>query len=242
MKYITKILAVTILVGGLPTLVSAATMSVSPASQSVKVGDTFTVSIKLDTQGQSIDGVDIRYLSFNPGLLQVEDTNAATAGTQITAESLMALTVLNNVDNQTGKISFSQVATGGTKYKGSGILATIKFKAIAAGTAALTFDHAPGKTTDTNVAASGSDILSGVANGSFTIGAGNPLLRTTPPKTTTVTPPSGSALPEDAGAPLPESDNSEFVFSEKKSFWQIIVALFRDAISSFGGRVDRLSN
>jgi hypothetical protein len=153
----------------LPTLASAATLSVSPSTQSVNVGDTISISVNLDTQGSSIDGVDLRYLNYNPALLQVQDANTSTTGVQITAGSLMPMTLANSVDTSLGKITFSQVVAGGNKYKGSDTLATISFKALAAGTANLTFNYTLNSTTDSNVASSGSDVLSAVVNGVYTI-------------------------------------------------------------------------
>lgn len=157
----------------LPLGASAATLSVSPSTQTVGVGDTFTVSVRLDTQGSSIDGVDLRYLNFNPSILQVVDANTSTAGVQIAQGSLMPLTLLNSVDAGAGRVAFSQVVAGGTKYSGSGTLASITFKALAAGTAAVTFSYTPGNTTDSNIAASGGDILNAVINGSYTVRGGS---------------------------------------------------------------------
>lgn len=153
----------------LPSVVSAATLSVSPSSQSVKVGDTFSVVVSLDTQGTFIDGVDFRYINYNPAVLQVQDSSASSGGVQIAPGVLMSMTLANNVDTNLGRITFSQVASGGNKYKGSGTLATITFKALSAGTANLTFNHTSGNTTDSNVAANGSDVLTAVINGSYTV-------------------------------------------------------------------------
>lgn len=153
----------------LPSLTQAATLSVSPSAQNVKTGDTLSISVILDTQGESIDGVDIKYLNFNPALLQVVDANSSISGVQITSGSLMSATLLNSVDNTNGKISFSQVVSAGTKYKGSGTLATINFKVKSAGTANLTFNFTPNNTTDSNVATPGKDVLTAVVNGSYII-------------------------------------------------------------------------
>ncbi len=238
------LLALGILIA-LPSVASAATLSVSPAQQTVKTGEVFTVTVRLDTQGTSIDGVDLRYLTFNPSLLQVQDANSSQAGVQITPDSLMALTVLNSADNSMGKIAFSQVATGGTKYKGSGILATISFKAVAGGTASLMFNHTPKSTTDSNVAAAGEDVLTAVINGSYTISGTAPKVTETAkinstPTKTTVTPSIGSdgrALPEVTGSPIPETDTSDFQYSEKKGFWATVVSLIKDFFSSFISRL-----
>lgn len=169
MKFTIKNIAIVTTFIMLPVIASAATLSVSPSSQSVKAGDIFSVSVYLDTQGSSIDGVDLRYLNYNPKLLQVQDSGTTQAGIQISPGNLMPSTLLNKVDQTAGRIAFSQVAAGGTKYKGSGKLAVISFKALSAGNASLTFDYTPKSTTDSNVAMAGSDALNAVVNGVYTI-------------------------------------------------------------------------
>lgn len=177
-----KIMKKALLILGLllvPTFTFASTLSVSPSTQNVSVGSTFTVNVNLDTQNTSIDGVDLRYLNYNPSLLQVEDANVSTSGIQIAPGNLMAMTLVNKVDQSLGRITFSQVTGGNTKYRGSGTLATITFRALAAGTANLTFNYTANNTTDTNVAANGSDSLTAVVNGSYTIGGGSSSSNTT---------------------------------------------------------------
>jgi hypothetical protein len=251
-----KILIASALAFALPAIASAATMSVSPASQTVKVGDVFTVAIKLDTQGAKIDGVDIHYLSFNPALLQVVDANASTEGIQITPESLMALTVSNKVDNKIGQVAFSQVAAGGTKYSGSGNLAVVQFRAMAPGTAALTFGYTAHSTTDCNVASAGSDILTAVINGSYTITKNSNGPATPPAGTNPSTNPSNPTNGTTNGAQnTPAGTNNNggtvddgsnggdtsadggFQYQAKKSFWQTIWSLIAETFSSLWTRI-----
>ncbi len=153
----------------LPKFVNAATLSLSPSSGSYSVGQIFTVNILLDTQGQSIDGVDIRYLNYNPSQLEVQDDNATQTGIQITTGNLMPLTQANNVDKTTGKITFSQITAGGSTFKSSGaqILATIHFKILQAVNTTVSFDYVSGRTSDSNIASVGVDILTGVTNGAY---------------------------------------------------------------------------
>ena len=63
-------------------VVHAATFAITPESRTVNVGDTFSVEVILDTQSQAIDGIDFRYLNFDPAILQVEDDNPDQAGIQ----------------------------------------------------------------------------------------------------------------------------------------------------------------
>lgn len=205
----------------IPSLASAATLSVSPSSHTVKAGDIFSVSVRLDTQGDSIDGVDLRYLNYNSSLLQVLDADVAKSGVQVTPGTLMPMTLLNNVDQASGKISFSQVSAGGTKYKGSGTLAMISFKALASGSTQLTFNHTPSNTTDSNVAMAGKDTLSAVINGSITISGGVGVVAPTSIS-------SESRNSDGSFVPLPEGDSDESIESPKSqgSFWNAIDYVF----------------
>ena len=180
----------------LPIVTFAATLSISPSSQSVNAGDAFSVTVNLDTQGASIDGVDLRYLNYNPAILQLQDGNSSVAGVQITPGNLMPMTLANSVNTSLGKITFSQVAAAGSKYRGSGVLATLTFKALAAGTAALTFNYTSGNTTDSNVAAGGADVLSAVINGSYNVnGAVSSVGTFTPPVSQRTITPTPANLP-----------------------------------------------
>jgi len=149
----------------------AATLSLSPSSGSNSVGSIFTVTILLDTQSQAVDGVDIRYLNYSPTLLEAQDENTSQAGVQISAGTLLGNTVANNVDTTSGRISFSQVAAGGSAYSNAtgATLATVRFKVLTTGAAPVTFSFTLGSTADTNVAAGGSDVLTSVTNGSYTL-------------------------------------------------------------------------
>jgi hypothetical protein len=157
-----------------PAFTYAATLSVSPSTGSYQVGATITATILVDTTGGAADGVDILYLNFNPALLQVIDENTTTAGTQITPGILMPNTAINSTNNSTGQISFSQVPSGGNLFTSTGAqtLATVRFTVIGAGTAPVTFNHTLGSTSDSNVstrASGGSDLLTAVTNGSYTL-------------------------------------------------------------------------
>lgn len=148
---------------------SSARISLDPQTQAVKVGDVFPVDIVLDTGETPTDGVDIYSLHYDPALLAIVDDVSSKNGVQITPGVILPINAANIVDNKQGNLKFSQVAQGGTTYKGRGILATIHFKALGTGTAYLQFDFNKGSTVDSNVAFRGQDKLSTVVDGIFQI-------------------------------------------------------------------------
>src|SRR3989344_4641111 len=169
---------------------SAATLILSPTSGTYTINQPFTVTINLNTTGQTADGVDVFSLRFNPLVAQVQDAVTSVAGVQISAGTLLGQTLTNTVNNSTGTIQFSQVTTGGTTYNGSGVLATINFIGIANGSSNLNFDFTLGSTSDTNVAGGGTDRLTSVTNANFTVTGGTnpPILPPPPAPTPTPTP------------------------------------------------------
>jgi hypothetical protein len=141
----------------------AATLSASPVEGPITIGDTFTVEILLDTEGENTDGVDIKYLNFDPDLLEVQEVVSGT---------LYPSTQVNEFDNTVGTINFAQVTTAKSKYNGSGVLATITFLVKSKSRkATLDFDFELGNTIDTNVASGGTDVLTSVENGMYKLGS-----------------------------------------------------------------------
>jgi hypothetical protein len=136
----------------------------------IKAGDTFTVNVQLDTQGESIDGVDIYSVKFDPTYLEVVDTDRSQAGVQVSPGGLMPVVTVNRVDNKAGMIQFAQVTSGGTRFKGKGKFMSINLKALKAGKTLMSFDYIPGNTADTNVSANGADRLKSAAGLDITIG------------------------------------------------------------------------
>jgi hypothetical protein len=146
-----------------------AQLTLSPQTRTVKSGDTFSVDIILDTANRPIDGVDIYSLHYDPTLLQVLDDVSNKTGVQILPGKIMEVNAANIVSSTTGTIKFSQIATGGTNFVGSGVLATMHFKALATGTAYLNFDFVKSSTVDTNAAYKGKDQLGRVVDGIYVI-------------------------------------------------------------------------
>jgi hypothetical protein len=170
-----------------PQTSDAATLTLSPASGTYTTGEEFTLQILLNTEGEAVDGVDIRHLNYNPALLEVQDDNTSQSGVQVLPGSLFANTPANTVDTVNGRVSFSQVTSGGSSYSNTTnqVLASIRFRVLDTGSATLTLTAAPGVTTDTNVARADTDILTSTQSASFSFTApqdtSNPSISITSP-------------------------------------------------------------
>ncbi len=131
-----------LIIGSSVALCSAgdnASMSLT-AVDKVYLEQEFDVEVELNDV-ENLEGVDFT-LSFDSQLLEVKDADAATDGIQtMVGIFLQGLVVKNEADNQNGTIRFV-TAMGDPGITGSGVLTTIKMKALQAGTAQLIFTSA----------------------------------------------------------------------------------------------------
>ncbi len=148
-----------------------ASLILSPNTKEVVVGETFAVNIVLDARSGPIDGVDIYGLHYDPSILQVVDDLPNKSGIQILPGTIIPNTAINTVDATSGTIKLGQLSEGGESFLGKGILATIHFKAISAGSSFLKFDFSRGSTVDTNAAFGGKDKLNKVVDAIYTVRA-----------------------------------------------------------------------
>ena len=142
-------------VAGLPLADSSGVpVDLDPASATLSVGETVTLSIQVGaSSSQPVDTVQV-YLDFDSTLLQVVDSNGDPA-TQVTLGPILQPgglwkdVLLNAVDNQAGRV----VVAGGKGLEGTDateefVLATVRFKALGVAPETLVaFDtEAPEKT------------------------------------------------------------------------------------------------
>ncbi len=110
------------------------TIAISPASQSVGVGDTFTVDVYVDPD-QPIRGVQCS-LTFNSSLLQAEQVTEGDIFSGYTT-----FFIGGNIHNASGEIrGIANMIFGDGNTSTEGTFATITFEAIAAGTATIAFN------------------------------------------------------------------------------------------------------
>ena len=143
-----------------------ATFALWPDVNTYKVGYTFSVDIMVNTHGQNVVVV-AAYLNFNPNLFEVVSID--TSGSIFTTEAE------NIIDNTNGKIKITRgIPTPGVNTT-AGKVATLNIRGKTDATPTsdnFTFDFTPGSTIESNVILNdglGTDILSGVYNGRYTL-------------------------------------------------------------------------
>jgi len=138
---------------------AAATLSLSPATKTIGIDQSFDATVLLDTGSSNTDAVDV-IINYDATRLTLV---TSTIGT------LYDETVENNIATP-GKVTIRLKTTATSYYSGAGVLATLTFKGKALGVAAVNFDFRGATiTTDTNVAYAGTDILGSVTNASYTV-------------------------------------------------------------------------
>lgn len=171
MKTFAKILLLTVFTLASPAQALAATLSLSPSSGTFNRGCDFTLDVMLDTQGAQTDGTDAIILF---------DSARFTAN-QIFEGAIYPDYPGNNIEQASGKITVSGLASVTQAFTGTGTLARVSFTVkenAPTGTSQVRFDFDPNdktKTTDSNVVEreTVNDVLSSVVNGSYTIGTGS---------------------------------------------------------------------
>lgn len=165
----------------LPSVATAASLTLSPATGTFNKSCTFNLDVKLDTGGVQTDGTDAIILFDNTRLV----ANSVTPG------NIYSEYPGTNSDNNAGKVTISGLASVSSGFSGTGILATINFTvkdSAATGATIVKFDYDPNGTSygadctksgpntcDSNVVQRDQqkDVLSSVGNGNYTIGTGS---------------------------------------------------------------------
>ena len=128
--------------------------SLTPATKSEVLGDSFEISVNVDTGGKSVGSVDA-VIEYDQSLLEVVSVS----------EGLFFPTVTSTTATS-GEIKIYGIADTGVPKTGTGILATITFKGKSTGTALVSFTCQSGLTTDSNINEGSVDVIVCSTNGS----------------------------------------------------------------------------
>lgn len=140
---------------GLAQSIQAGSMQFSQTSLTPKQGELFEVGVVVDTKSESIGGAGAR-IKFDPKLVIVDS---------VAVGDIFADYPQVKHDNMKGELVISGIsANNNSFFSGQGILATVRWQAVAAGDTKISFDFTPGSTTDSNMAVTfgNGDILSQV--------------------------------------------------------------------------------
>lgn len=115
----------------LPSAAQAASLQLSPSAGAFTVGSTFEISLIVDTQGESINAVEV-FLKFPPDKLQL------VAPSNIGKSIVGVWTTFPKYDNQTGTINLQGVIPGGINAA-NGLIAKFTFRAKSSGSVIIRF-------------------------------------------------------------------------------------------------------
>ena len=138
----------------------AANLKFDVPSVSVAAGDTFEVQVIVDTGGEDTNSIDA-YIKYDKSVVAPD---SVTNGT-------FYPTVLNDLTSENAYVA-GLVDDPATSKSGSGTVATVKFKALAAGTTTLTYDCDPNVSATSKVIKNDIDstnIITCSENGSTTV-------------------------------------------------------------------------
>ena len=130
-------------------------ISGQPASISTSAGNTFTVNININTNGDSVSAAEL-HISYDPSFLE---------GQSITAGSILPVVLLpGTISAGTAAITLGSQPT--SPITGSGILATLTFKALKSGSTNISINNTTqtasiGKTGNTAGSLSGVSVSIG---------------------------------------------------------------------------------
>ena len=140
------------------------TLKIEPATGSYAVGDEWDIQVKVDTGGETVMTVQT-YIDYDPTMVEVVGGDAGIA-----VDSAFALVVEKTVDTTENKIKIVGGALSGAS--GSDVaFATISLKALADGTADITFDQANSAAQDAGT----NNVIGSYEDGSYTIGGAGPI-------------------------------------------------------------------
>ncbi len=143
-------------------------LSINPATGSFITGQTFTSEVRLNTNGQSVNGVETT-VNYPTSLQVVSVAN----GTSFDVEAEKTLT--------TGKVVLAYGAT--TPKTGTHTIATITFKVMNSGSAAVTLTNSAVAESNLNT-----DVFKSSTNATYTLTLPTPTPSPTPTATPTPTP------------------------------------------------------
>lgn len=197
-KILGFILVVLSLMSVKPVLAAGPMLKFSPSTGTYTNGNTFSVTMGVDSGTEKSQGVDA-WVTFDANKLEVVSIEKASS-------PAFAFALGKNIYNDTGKFDISCTSTDMGTYEAtvlSGNLVTVTFRAKNTGTAYVNFTCSSGSTIDSNIFnMAASDVINCASNvnGVYTINAGDGGGGTTTnPTATPTTTTTSTELPQTGG-------------------------------------------
>lgn len=121
------------------------TISVISDTQSVYSGETAVMQVNIDSDGAKVKQISVT-IEFDSDMLQAEDSESLTAGSQIDVTSTNFTVQNNEIDNDTGEITLN--LTSDTAVVVDENVAQVTFKAIDTGSASVTVSQTASSLSD----------------------------------------------------------------------------------------------
>ncbi len=113
-------------------------IDVSPAKQTVSIGDSFSINVTVDPAGAEIYGAQF-FLDFDQNVL---NATSQTSGTFLAQDCASTIVIINKINNTIGRIEYGETRWG-VEYgvTNPGTLASITFNAVGSGTSDLNLNN-----------------------------------------------------------------------------------------------------
>ncbi|MFZ5365522.1 MAG: Ig-like domain-containing protein [Patescibacteria group bacterium] len=166
---------------GLASMAAAAEFHLSPASDTLRQGCEYSANIMINTEGVETNAADA-VIVFNPNDVEILDQVTNMPGVQVKPGTVYQMYPGNVVDEAQQRILLTGFNVIGG-YTGTGVFGSIVFRSKPGVTNTnFNFYFVPGLTTDSNIADMlSNDVLTRVANASYTFVPGPCVDDTTPP-------------------------------------------------------------
>lgn len=160
-RYTRTVLYIGTLLLTIPSVTHAASLQLQSNTSTVNQSNSATVSVVLDTDGESVQAVDL-VIAYDNTRFSIIDEDGGTSGTQIQNNSAFPVTITNSVSG--GMIRLSHAINPPTSFSGTATIATFRVLGVTEGQGSFEISFTSGSTSDSNVASFGDDILSSVSN------------------------------------------------------------------------------
>jgi hypothetical protein len=143
----------------------ATTMYIDPANQNVAPGGNFTYSVKLDTNENSVTGIDIK-INYDPAALEVTTIQKGTGISTFSDDNI----ITNEINNTTGTLSYVIFTLDRTRAANGSAVEVLRVNGrVKPGAAAAIYNLTFDPSTSASASQEGQNVLIGKTAGKITV-------------------------------------------------------------------------